>query len=116
MTLGDVRPRIDLMTHMITWGSTDLFGELAVQIALVGVRADGQVQCTNCGKSYAPRKQIVRGGVHYCSNPRCQKVAGALRAARYRDSKGESATEKSAARKLRFRGVFDSRTNDPLYS
>jgi hypothetical protein len=116
MTLGDVTPRVDLTNHMITWGCTDLFGELAVQLALIGVSADGQVHCTNCGRAYAPRKQIVRGGVHYCPNPRCQKVASALRAARYRDSKRESAMEKSAARKLRFRGVFDSRTNDPLYS
>jgi hypothetical protein len=30
----------------------------------------------------------------------------------YRGSKSESAREKSDARKLRFRGVFDSRTND----
>jgi hypothetical protein len=116
MTLGDVRPRIDLMNHRITWARTDLFGELAVQLALVGVRADGQVHCTNCGRGYAPRKQIVRGGVHYCPDTRCQKVAGALRAARYRGSKSESAREKGDARELRFRGVFDSRTNDPLFS
>ena len=36
--------------------------------------------------------------------------------ARYRGSKSESAREKSDAQKLRFRGVFDSRTNDPLFS
>ena len=116
LTLGDMRPRIDLMNHRITWAGADLFGELAVQLALVGVRADGQVHCTNCGRDYAPRKQIVRGGVHYCPNPRCQRVASARRAARYRGSKSESAREKSDARKLRFRGVFDSRTNDPLCS
>lgn len=115
MTLGDVRPRIDLMNHMITWGRTDLLGELAVQLALVGVRADGQVHCSICGRGYAPRKQIVRGGVHYCPDPRCQKVATALRAARYRGSKSESAREKSDARKLRFRGVFDFATDDPLF-
>jgi hypothetical protein len=116
MELGDVRPRIDRISHGITWSGADLLGELAVQLALVGVRADGQVHCTNCGKSYAPKKQIVRGGVHYCSNPLCQKVADALRAARYRESKGESTREKSDARKLRFRGVFNSRTDDPLHS
>jgi hypothetical protein len=116
MTLGDVRPRIDLMNHRITWAGTDLFGELAVQLALAGVRADGQVHCTICGRGYAPRKQIVRGGVHYCPDPRCQKVASARRAARYRGSKSESASEKSDERKLRFRGVFNSRTNDPLFS
>jgi hypothetical protein len=116
MTLGDVRPRLDFRNHTITWARTDLFGELAVQLALVGVRADGWVHCTNCGRGYAPRKQIVRGGVHYCPNPRCQKVASALRSARYREGKSESASEKSDARKLRFRGVFDSRTDDPLFS
>jgi hypothetical protein len=116
MTLGDVRPHIDLISHSITWARTDLFGELAVQLALVGVRADGQVHCTNCGRVYAPRKQIVRGGVHYCPDRRCQKVAGALRSARYRGSKGQSEREKKADRKLRFRGVFDGRTDDPLFS
>ena len=116
MTLGDVRPHIDQLNHRITWAPTDLFGELAVQLALVGVRADGQVHCTNCGRAYAPRKQIVRGGVHYCPDRRCQKVAGALRAARYRGSKSESGKEKKADRKLRFRGFFDGRTDDPLFS
>jgi hypothetical protein len=115
------------MNHRITWASTDLFGELAVQLALVGVRADGQVHCTICGRGYAPRKQIVRGGVHYCPDPRCQKVASARRAARYRGSKSESASEKRdevrnvgavghRSRELRFRGIFGFRTNDPLFS
>ena len=36
--------------------------------------------------------------------------------ARYQESKSESAREKSDARKLRFRGVFGSGTNDPLFS
>ena len=116
LTLGDVRMRIDSLSRGLTWACADLVGELAVQLALVGVRADGQVHCTNCGKAYAPKRQIARGGVHYCLNPRCQKVASARRAARYRESKGESAWEKSDAQKLRFRGVFDGRTNDPLFS
>lgn len=116
MTLGDVRPRIDVMSKTITWAGADLFGELAVQLALVGVMADGQVYCTNCGRAYAPKKQITRGGVHYCPSPRCQKVASALRAARYRRNKGESTREKCDARKARFCGPYGSRTNDPLFS
>jgi hypothetical protein len=116
MTLGDVRPRIDHTNRGITWAGADLFGELAVQLALAGVMAEGQVHCTNCGRPYPPKKQITRGGVHYCPRVRCQKVAGAYRAARYRGNKSESAREKRDARKFRFRGVFDGRTNDPLFS
>jgi hypothetical protein len=116
MTLGDVRPEIDRINHRITWAGTDLFGELAVQLALVGVLADGQVHCSNCGKAYSPKKQIIRGAVHYCSNTRCQKVATALRAKRYRRNKKMPAKAKRGERKLRFRGPMGSRTNDPAFS
>jgi hypothetical protein len=116
LTLGDVRPTLDSLNQRITWDRTDLFGELAVQIALASVRSLGQVHCAACGKSYAPKKLIARGGVHYCNEPKCQKIAAATRSARYREKRGDPDREKTSARKLRFRGVFDSHTDDPLCS
>ena len=116
MALGDVRPKIDHINHRITWAGTDLLGELAVQLALVGVMADGQAHCSICGEVYAPKKQIIRGAVHYCSDPRCKKVAAARRSRRHRENKKLPKKEKQANRKLRFRGLMGGRTDDPLFS
>jgi hypothetical protein len=90
-----------------------------VQLSLAGIGAPGQAYCTNCGETYAPKRQIIRGGVHYCPDPRCQKIASAARSARYRQrqkkSKGKTTSRRKRS-KLRYRGVFDSKTNDPLFS
>jgi hypothetical protein len=115
MQIGDVQLMIDRASRRITWRGADLFGELAVQIALAGMNAPAQAYCTICGKAYAPKKQITRGGVHYCPSPRCQKLATALRAKRYRESRRDPQAKKDA-RDLRFRGVFGGMTNDPLFS
>jgi hypothetical protein len=114
--LGDVRPTIQYRNQTITWESTDLFGALAVQLALGGMQAPGQVHCTNCGKTYAPKKQIARGANHFCGNRRCQKVAAASRAARYRQNKKNPHGRKTSARKTPFRGILGARTDDPLFS
>ena len=119
LSLGRVKPSIDDITGRLTWTGADLFGELAVQMALAGEGLDGQVFCISCGKPYAPKRLVIRRGFNYCPAEKCQRRAVAERAQRYRNKK--NAAERGAGkrrrdRKLPFRGLFHGRTNDPLFS
>jgi hypothetical protein len=105
---------IDDLTGGLTWTGADLFGELAVQIALLARAKDGQVFCVVCGKAYEPKRRVIRCGFNYCPAAQCQGIAGARRAQRYRDRK--SASGQGRSRKLPYRGPFQGRTNDPLFS
>ena len=111
--LGRIKPTIDDLTGGLTWAGADLFGELAVQIALLARAREGQVFCVVCGKAHEPKRRVIRRGFNYCPAAQCQRVAGARRAQRYRDRKSTSGQR---SRKLLYRGPFQGRTNDPLFS
>ena len=55
LKLGRIKPAIDDLTGGLTWTGADLFGELAVQIALAAEARDGQAFCIVCGKAYEPK-------------------------------------------------------------
>jgi hypothetical protein len=115
LTLGRIKPSIDDRTGALAWRGADLFGELAVQIALAANVLDGQVFCISCGKPYQPKRRVIRRGFNYCPAEKCQRRAAAARAQQYRNRKGTPARDRGE-RKLPFRGVYDGRTNDPLFS
>lgn len=115
LKIGRIRPTVDDLTIGLTWTGADLFGELAVQIALAAKAMDGQVLCVACGKAYQPKRRVIRRGFNYCGAEKCQREAAAQRAKRYRDRKGSSEME-GIAKKLPFRGPYQGRTNDPLFS
>lgn len=114
LKLGRIKPAIDDLTGALTWTGADLFGELAVQITLAAEARDGQVFCIVCGKAYEPKRRVIRRGFNYCPAPKCQSVAAAQRAKRYRNRKGLSVHE--SGRNLPYRGLYQGRTNDPLFS
>ena len=114
LRLGRVKPTIDDLTVGLTWTGADLFGELAVQIALAAKALDGQVLCVACGKEYQPKRLVVRRGFNYCPKARCQRRAAAERAKRYRDRK--KSPEQKNGRPLPYRGIYGGTTNDPLFS
>ena len=114
LKLGRIKPAIDDLTGGLIWTGADLFGELAVQIALAAEARDGQVFCVACGKPYEPKRRVIRRGFNYCPAAKCQREAAAKRAQRYRDRR--SATGQGRRRKLPYRGLFQGRTNDPLFS
>lgn len=114
LKLGRVKPTIDDLTIGLTWTGADLFGELAVQIALAAKAMDGQVLCAACGKEYQPKRLVIRRGFNYCPKIKCQRKAAAARAKRYRDSK--KSPERKHGRDLPYRGVYSGTTNDPLFS
>jgi len=114
LRLGRVKPTIDNLTVGLTWTGADLFGELAVQIALAAKALDGQVLCAACGKEYQPKRLVIRRGFNYCPKVKCQREAAAQRAKRYRDRK--KSPGKESERPLPYRGVYGGTTNDPLFS
>lgn len=114
LKLGRIKPTVDDLTGGLTWTGADLFGELAVQIALAANALDGQVLCVACGKAYQPKRRVIRRGFNYCPALKCQREAAAQRAKRYRDRKRTSGAGR--VRALPYRGVFQGRTNDPLFS
>src|ERR1700722_9342407 len=114
LKLGRVKPTIDDLTIGLTWTGADLFGELAVQIALAVKGLDGQVLCVACGKEYQPKRLVIRRGFNYCPKIKCQREAAAARAKRYRDRKKSPAGERG--RDLPYRGLYGGTTNDPLFS
>lgn len=114
LKLGRVKPTIDDITTGITWTGADLFGEIAVQIALAAKAMDGQVLCVACGKEYQPKRLVIRRGFNYCPKIKCQREAAAARAKRYRDRK--KSPEREQGRGLPYRGVYGGTTNDPLFS
>jgi len=113
LRLGRVKPTIDDLTGALTWTGADLFGEFAVQIALAAKALDGQVLCVACGKVYQPKRLFVRRGFNYCTADRCQREAAAGRAKRYRDRRRSGQV---SVRELPYRGAFQGRTDDPLFS
>jgi hypothetical protein len=114
LKLGRIKPTIDDMTTGLTWTGADLFGELAVQIALAAKAMDGQVLCVACGKEYQPKRLVIRRGFNFCPRIKCQRQAAAQRAKRYRDRKKSPARKDGS--KLPYRGVYGGITNDPLFS
>ena len=114
LKLGRVKPTIDDLTIGLTWTGADLFGELAVQIALAAKALDGQVLCVACGKAYQPKRLVIRRGFNYCPKTKCQRQAAAVRAKRYRDRK--KSPEREHGRGLPYRGVYGGTTNDSLFS
>ncbi len=114
LKLGRIKPAIDDLTGGLTWTGADLFGELAVQIALAAEARDGQVVCVSCGKPYEPKRRVIRRGFNYCPATKCQRAAAAKRAQRYRNRKCTSG--RGISTKLPYRGLFQGRTNDPLFS
>ena len=115
LKLGRIKPTIDDLTIGLTWTGADLFGEVAVQIALAAKAMDGQVLCVACGKAYQPKRRVIRRGFNYCRKEKCQREAAAQRAKRYRDRKSSSGKGRGT-QKLPFRGAYQGRTNDPLFS
>ena len=83
LKLGRVKPTIDDLTGGLTWTGADLFGELAVQIALAAKALDGQVFCIARGNAYQPKRRVIRCGFNYCQALKCQREAAAQRAKRY---------------------------------
>jgi hypothetical protein len=114
LRLGRIKPTIDDMTTGLTWTGADLFGELAVQIALAAKAMDGQVFCVACGKPYQPKRLVLRRGFNYCPKLKCQRQADAQRAKRYRDRKRSPRSGEN--RDLPFRGIYGGTTDDPLFS
>lgn len=114
LKLGRVKPTIDDITIGLTWTGADLFGELAVQIALAAKAMDSQVLCVACGREYQPKRLVIRRGFNYCPKVKCQREAAAARAKRYRDRK--KSPERKRGRELPYRGVYGGTTNDPLFS
>jgi hypothetical protein len=114
LKLGRVKPTIDDLTTGLTWTGADLFGELAVQIALAAKALDGQVLCVACGKAYQPKRLVIRRGFNYCPKIKCQRQAAAVRAKRHRNRK--KCPEREHGRDLPYRGVYGGTTNDPLFS
>ncbi len=114
LKLGRIKPAIDDLTGGLTWTGADLFGELAVQIALAAAARDGQVFCKVCGKAYEAKRRVIRRGFNYCPAPKCQRKAAAQRAQQYRNRKRLSVH--GSGRRLPFRGLFQGRTNDPIFS
>ena len=114
LKLGRIKPAIDDLTGGLTWTGADLFGELAVQIALAAKSRDGQAFCIVCGNAYEPKRRVIRRGFNYCPAPNARRVAAAQRAKRYRDRK--RSPMKESGHKLPYRGLFQGRTNDPLFS
>jgi hypothetical protein len=120
--IGDLPPGPALSTHLnilairgaLTWTGADLFGELAVHIALAAKALDGQVLCVACGKVYQPRRLVVKRGFNYFPAAKCQREAAEQRARRYRDRKRSA--PRGSVRDLPYRGLFQERTNDPLFS
>ena len=114
LKLGRIKPAIDDLTGGLTWTGADLFGELAVQIALAAEARDGQVFCIVCGKAYEAKRRVIRRGFNYCPAAKCQRVAAAQRAKQYRNRK--RLFVRGSGRKLPYRGLFQGRTDDPLFS
>jgi hypothetical protein len=114
LKLGRIKPAIDDSTGGLTWTGADLFGELAVQVALAAKSRDGQAFCIVCGKAYEPKRRVIRRGFNYCPDAKCQKVAAAQRAKQYRNRKRMAVH--GSGRKLPYRGPYQGRTNDPLFS
>jgi hypothetical protein len=114
LKLGRIKPAIDDLTGRLTWTGADLFGELAVQIALAAEARDGLAYCVACGRAYEPKRRVIRHGFNYCPATKCRREAAAKRAQRYRDRK--STSEQGIGRKLPYRALFQGRTNDPLFS
>ena len=114
LKIGRIKPTIDDLTTGLTWTGADLFGELAVQIALAANARDGQVFCVACGKPYQPKRLVIRRGFNYCPKVKCQRQADAQRAQRYRDRK--KSNEPAGKRDLPFRGIYGGTTDDPLFS
>ena len=116
LKLGRVKPAVDDLSGGLTWTGADLFGELAVQIALAVQARNGQVFCIACGKPYAPKRRVIRRGFNYCPAARCQRVAAAKRAQCYRNRKRLAMNGSGRKSKLPYRGLYQGRTNDPLFS
>jgi hypothetical protein len=114
LRLGRIKPAIDDLSGGLTWTGADLFGELAVQVALAAKSRDGQAFCIVCGKAYEPKRRLIRRGFNFCPDATCQKVAAAQRAQRYRMRKRMAMH--SNRHKLPYRGPYQGRTNDPLFS
>jgi len=114
LMLGRIKPTIDDLSGGLTWTGADLFGELAVQVALAVNASDGQVFCIGCGKPYAPKRRVIRRGFNYCPAVKCQRIAAVKRAKRYRDRKGVSG--RGGRGRLPYRGLYQGKTDDPLFS
>ena len=61
LNLGACRPSINRGIGGIQWTGADLFGELAVHLALSVQNVDGQAYCARCGKPFIPKKRPTRG-------------------------------------------------------
>ena len=114
LSLGRIKPAINDFSVALTWTGADLFGELAVQLALTIEQIDGCVFCIACGKPYSPKRRVIRHGFNYCPAPACQREAAARRSKEYRDRKRSGSP--LGAQNLPYRGVHGGRTNDPLFS
>ncbi len=77
LKLGRIKPAIDDLTGELIWTGADLFGALAVQIALAAETRDRQVFCLACGKAYEPKRRVIRRGFNYCPAAKCQREAAA---------------------------------------
>ena len=87
LKLGRIQPTIDDITTGLTWTGADLFGELAVQIALAAKALDGQVLCVACGQEYQPKRLVIRRGLNYRPKAKCQRQAAAARGKAVSESK-----------------------------
>ena len=67
LRLGRIKPTVDDLSGQIAWTGADLFGELAVEVALAVNAIDRRVQCIVCGKPHAPKKCVEKRGFNYCS-------------------------------------------------
>jgi hypothetical protein len=116
LTIGKVGVAIDDRSETLKWRGADLFGELAVQLALVSLGKEGRVFCSKCGKEYVPKKRVAKGAVHVCPAAECQRQANAERQRRARERKKDPDRPIANARRLRYRAPYGGLTDDPFFS
>jgi hypothetical protein len=72
LLLGDVRPRVSLqMDPHLRVGGLELFGSIALQLAMAVTATAGLAFCSGCADAYIPERQPGAGRRNYC--PFCRK-------------------------------------------
>lgn len=71
LRIGAVQPKVDLLRppHLFVSG-VDLFGAIALQLAMVVTSSTGVSFCSGCGSAYSPTHQPAARRRHYCDGCR----------------------------------------------
>jgi hypothetical protein len=67
LRIGAVQPRVDPLKppHLVVSG-VDLFGAIALQLAMVVTSTKGLPFCAGCGRAFAPDRRPTSGRNNYC--------------------------------------------------